>query len=124
MLRMSAHSLSIYLRSFLNNFCPHLLQQTSSINEILHVSRNQGTTDQPNVKYGLIWNWHYQNNRYLVGHRGWMPGVAHTMMANSQRNLGIILLSNGDITWGDDLAKKVSSTLVNIMEELFDCFEN
>ncbi|CAF3587805.1 unnamed protein product [Rotaria sp. Silwood1] len=123
MLRMSARSLSIYLRSFLNNFSPDLLQNLSSINEILHISRPEGSKDEPNVQYGLIWNWHYQNNRHLVGHRGWMPGVAHTMMANENRSLAVILLSNGDITWGDDLAKQVSSTLIDIMGQLFDCFE-
>ncbi|CAF2878320.1 unnamed protein product [Rotaria sp. Silwood2] len=123
MLRMSAHSLSIYLRSFLNNFFPDLLQNLSSINEILHVNRQEGSIDEPNVQYGLIWNWRYQNNRHLVGHRGWMPGVAHTMMTNEKRSLGVILLSNGDITWGDDLAKQVSSTLIDIMGQLFDCFE-
>ncbi|CAF4594395.1 unnamed protein product [Rotaria sp. Silwood1] len=123
MLRMSARSLSIYLRSFLNNFSPDLLQNLSSINEILHISRPEGSKDEPNVQYGLIWNWHYQNNRHLVGHHGWMPGVAHTMMANENRSLGVILLSNGDITWGDNLAKQVSSTLIDIMGQLFDCFE-
>ncbi|CAF4156067.1 unnamed protein product, partial [Rotaria sordida] len=81
----------------------------------------QGSIDEPNVQYGLIWNWRYQNNRHLIEHRGWMPGVAHTMMANEKRSLGIILLSNGDITWGDDLAKQVSLTLINIMGQLFDC---
>ncbi|CAF3339260.1 unnamed protein product [Rotaria socialis] len=123
MLRMSARSLSIYLRLFLNNFSPDLLQNVSSMNEMLHVSRQEGSRDEPDVQYGLIWNWRYQNNRRLVGHRGWMPGVAHTMMANEKRSLGVILLSNGDITWGDSLAKQVSSTLTDIMGQLFDCFE-
>jgi hypothetical protein len=59
----------------------------------------------------------------LIVRRGWMLGVAHTMMANEKRTLGVILLSNGDITWGDDLAKQVSSTLADIMEQLLDCFE-
>ncbi|CAF4373907.1 unnamed protein product, partial [Rotaria magnacalcarata] len=66
MLRMSARSLSIYLRLFLNNFSPDLLRNVSSMNEMLHVSRQEGSLDEPGVQY--------------VGHRGWMPGVAHTMM--------------------------------------------
>jgi hypothetical protein len=65
----------------------------------------------------------YQNNRHLVGHRGWMPGVAHTMMVHEKRSFDVILLSNGEIIWDDDLEKQVSSTLVNIMGQLFDCFE-
>ncbi|CAF2064027.1 unnamed protein product [Rotaria magnacalcarata] len=109
MLRMSARSLSIYLRLFLNNFSPDLLQNVSSMNEMLHVSRQEGSLDEPGVQY--------------VGHRGWMPGVAHTMMVNEKRRLGIILLSNGDITWSDSLAKQASSTLTDITGQLFDCFE-
>ncbi|CAF4584304.1 unnamed protein product, partial [Rotaria socialis] len=80
MLRMSAHSLSIYLRLFLNNFSLDLLQNVSLMNEMLHVSRPEGSLDEPSVQYGLIWNWLYQNNRHLVGHRGWILGVTHTMM--------------------------------------------
>ncbi|CAF4030117.1 unnamed protein product [Rotaria magnacalcarata] len=109
MLRMSARSLSIYLRLFLNNFSPDLLRNVSSMNEMLHVSRQEGSLDEPGVQY--------------VGHRGWMPGVAHTMMVNEKRSLGIILLSNGDITWSDSLAKQASSTLTDITGQLFDCFE-
>lgn len=123
MLRMSAHTLAIYLRSFLNNFSPRLLQNPSSIDEMLRIVRQESPIEEPDVLYALIWNWKYQNNRYLVGHRGWMPGTAHTMMVNEKRNLGVILLSNGDITWGDDVAKQISMTLVDIMGQLFDCFE-
>ncbi|CAF4890801.1 unnamed protein product, partial [Rotaria socialis] len=110
MLRMSAHSLSIYLRLFLNNFSLDLLQNVSLMNEMLHVSRPEGSLDEPSVQYGLIWNWLYQNNRHLVGHCGWILGVTHTMMVNEKRSLGVVLLSNGDITCGDSLAKQVSST--------------
>ena len=53
-----------------------------------------------------------------------MPGVAQTMMANEERTLGVLLLSSGDITWGDRLAQDVSETLVELMGQLFDCFES
>lgn len=124
MLRMSARSLSIYLRAFLNDFVPGLLQQRSSIDEMLRIVRHEGSTAEPDVQYALIWNWRSQNSRRLIGHRGWMPGVAHTMMANEERTLGVILLSSGDITWGDLAAQHVSETLVELMRQLFDCFEN
>lgn len=123
MLRMSAYSLSIYLRSFLNDFMPNLLQKPDSVEEMLHIVRQQGSATEPDVYYGLIWNWRRQHGRRLVGHRGWMPGVTHTMMVNEERTLGIILLSTGDITWGDDLAENVSSTLNHFLDQLFDCFE-
>ena len=90
---------------------------------MLRVIPHEGPTDEPNVQYALIWNWRYQNARHLVGHRGWVPGVAHTMMVNEKQTLGVILLSNGDITWGNELAKQVTSTLVDTMGQLFDCFE-
>ena len=124
MLRMSARSLSIYLRAFLNDFVPDLLRRRSSIDEMLRIVRHEGSTAEPDVQYGLIWNWRYQNNRRLIGHRGWMPGVAHTMMANEQRTLAVILLSSGDITWGDLSAQHVSETLAELMGQLFDCFKN
>ncbi|CAF1482216.1 unnamed protein product [Adineta ricciae] len=113
MLRMSAYSLSIYLQSFLNNFTPRLLKKSSTVDEMLRIVRQEGPVDEPDVQYALIWNWRTQKSRRLVGHRGWMPGIAHSMMTNAERSLGVILLSSGDITWGDALAQQVSSTLKN-----------
>ncbi|UJR14496.1 hypothetical protein I4U23_001492 [Adineta vaga] len=117
-LRMSAHSLAIFLQSFLNDF-PTLLQNSSSVDEMLRIVRHKDS----DVDYGLVWNWRRINGRYLVGHRGAVPGVTNIMMANEKRTLGVIILSNGDITKNDDQAKRVYETIINIMSKLFDYFE-
>lgn len=116
-LRMSAHSLSKFLQSFLNN-CSSLLLE-SSVDEMLRIVRHENA----DVEYGLIWNWRNIGGRCLVGHRGAVPGVTHVMMANEQRTLGVLILSNGDISTTDEHAKKVYETLIDLMLQLFDFFE-
>ena len=115
---MSARSLTIFLHSFLNNFSL-LLQNTSSVDEMLRIVRYE----QSDVEYGLVWNWRVIRGRRLVGHRGAIPGVINIMMANEARTLGIIILSNGDITKSDDQSKRVYETIIHIMSTLFDYFE-
>jgi hypothetical protein len=115
---MSARSLAIYLQSFLNDFYGILLH-SSSVYEMLRVVPNK----EEDVQIGLIWNWRVFKGKRFIGHRGAMPGVTNIMMANENRTLGVIILSNGDITKGDDLATKVYETIADLMTQLFDCFE-
>jgi hypothetical protein len=75
------------------------------------------------VQIGLIWNWRVFNGRRFVGHRGAMPGTINIMMANEKRTLGVIILSNGDITKDDDLARNIYETTIDLMVQLFNCFE-
>ena len=79
--------------------------------------------EQSDVEYGLIWNWRTIGERRFIGHRGAIPGITNIMMINEKRTLGVIILSNGDISKEDDQAKKVYETITNIMLKLFDCFE-
>ncbi|CAF3795966.1 unnamed protein product [Rotaria sp. Silwood1] len=79
--------------------------------------------EDSDVEFGLIWNWRIIRGRRFIGHRGAIPGVTNIMMANEKRTLGVIILSNGDISKDDDQAKKVYETIINIMLQLFDCFE-
>ena len=118
LLRMSAHSLAVYLQSFLRNF-PSILSNTNSTNEMIRVSAE----DYAEVQFGLIWNWRTFNGKRLVGHRGAMPGVTNLMMANEERSFGVILLSNGDVTKTDQSSVQVYETLTNLMTDLFQCFE-
>jgi len=116
---MSAHSLlAIFLQSFLNNFSS-LLLNSSSVDEMLKIVRHEDS----DVDFGLIWNWRILGRRRLVGHRSAIPDVTNIMMANEKRTLGVIVLSNGDIIKDDDQTKKVYATIINIMLQLFDCFE-
>ena len=118
LLRMSAHSLAIYFQSFLKNF-PSILSNGASTEEMIRVP----VEENADVQFGLIWNWRIFKGKRFVGHRGAMPGITNMMMANEQRNLGVILLSNGDVTKTDQSSITVYETLTNLMSSLFDCFE-
>ncbi|UJR17838.1 hypothetical protein I4U23_004737 [Adineta vaga] len=122
MLRMSAYSLSKYLRSFLNNF-PNLLHNSQSIDEMLSISSQTSYVNMTDVEFSLGWYWQVYNGRRFIGHDGSLPGLRTAMMANEKRNLGVIILTNGDITRNDMQASKVKETIVQLMTELFDCFE-
>jgi len=118
LLRMSAHSLAIYLQSFLNDFSS-LLSNSSSVEEMIRVPQDYNTE----VQVGLIWNWRIFKGKRFIGHRGAMPGITNLMMANEKRSLGVIILSNGDITKNDSSSIKVYETTTNLLTQLFDCFE-
>ena len=45
------------------------------------------------------------------------------MMANEKRDLDVIVLTNGDVTKFDDMAKQVYETTMDIIGHLFDCFD-
>jgi hypothetical protein len=49
--------------------------------------------------------------------------MGHIMMANEKRNLGVIVLTNGDVTRGDSQGHEVALTIYELMNQLFDCFE-
>ncbi|CAF3165294.1 unnamed protein product [Rotaria sp. Silwood2] len=115
---MSAHSLAKYLQSFLNNFWPLLLNSTSA-NELIRINLN----DNKQFQFGLLWHWETVDGRRFVGHRGSLPGITNIMMVNEKRTLGVIILSNGDISRWDDLAKTIFETITNLMITLFNCFE-
>lgn len=115
---MSAYSLAIYLQSFLNNFSS-LLSNSSSFEEMVRVTAEYDSEAQ----FGLIWNWRIFNGKRLIGHRGAMPGITNIMMVNENQSLGIVILSNGDITKDDTVSKQVYQTTVDLLTNLFDCFE-
>ena len=117
---MSAHSLAIYLQSFLNDFSS-ILSNASSIEEMIRTTTDD---NNPEVQFGLLWNWRIFNGKRLIGHRGSMPGITNMMMANEERSLGVIVLSNGDITKNDSSSIIVYETLTRLMTDLFDCFES
>ena len=116
---MSARTLSIFLRAFLNGF-PSLLTNPSSINEVLRVKPDANIDAQ----YGLIWHWQTYNGRRLVGHLGSIPGNVNVMLANEKRTLGVIILSNGDVsTMGSDPVK-IEAALRAMLAQLFDCYDS
>ena len=131
---MSAGTLSVYLRMFLNNGTPIL--HPRSIAEMRTVVGggtipfyNQdvsvnSTERRPPSQFGLSWYWETMSDgRRYIGHSGSMPGMKHLMLVNEKNNLGVIVLSNGDITAPTDLSKEILKTIENIHMSLFQCFE-
>ncbi|CAF3762381.1 unnamed protein product [Rotaria sp. Silwood1] len=109
LLRMSASTLSIYLRMFLSNGSSILRPQ--SITEMRTVvggglipfysqeSSSNSTVQQVLSEFGLSWYWQtMKDGRRYIGHSGAMPGMIHLMLVNEKNNLGVILLSNADDT--------------------------
>jgi hypothetical protein len=119
---MSVNSLGLFLQSFLNNFST-VLHNSSSIEEMLRVFPQESYMNVSENKFGLIWTWKIHGDRHLVGHQGSLPGITTTMMANEKRNLGVIILTNGDVIRADQQAKDVGETIIKLTNQLFDCFE-
>ncbi|CAF4753063.1 unnamed protein product [Rotaria sp. Silwood1] len=134
LLRMSAYSLSIFLRMFINNGSSLLSSQ--SITEMKTVVGNglirpyntnssSNSTDQlPPRRYGLCWHWRtLSNGHQYVGHSGCVPGMTHLMLVNEKHNIGVIVLTNADTTLPINLTRQIYNTIENIHVELFKCFE-
>ena len=90
---------------------------------MLHISPQKSYVNRSDSKYGLIWTWANISGRLLVGHQGSLPGIATLMMANEKRNLGVVILTNGDFVQGEQQNTKVGETIYKLTNQLFDCFE-
>jgi CubicO group peptidase (beta-lactamase class C family) len=120
--RMSARGLSLFLQAFLKNFTT-LLRNSSSVEQMVHVSPQESYPTGSPSEYGLIWNWITLGKRRLIGHQGSLIGATNIMLANEKRTLGAILLSTGDLSTNTSHSMEVGNALVSIMTQLFDCFE-
>ncbi|CAF3415144.1 unnamed protein product, partial [Rotaria sp. Silwood2] len=135
LLRMSARSLSVFLRMFINNGSSLLTSrsvaemQTIVGGDLLPYyiddSSSNSTGIRQSLKFGLGWHWQTLNNGHrYVGHGGGLPGMTHLMLVDKSNNIGVILLSNGDTFLPIDLSKKLYQTILDIHIRLFQCFEN
>lgn len=118
LLRMSLNSLSMYFRSFLNDFPDLLLYRSSTSRMIELVSGRNSDTE-----FGLGWYWQKLNGTRLIGHRGGMPTVVNRMFANENRTLGIILLSSADSQYAGSNGRKIRESIDNLLIHVFSCFE-
>ncbi len=131
---MSARSLSVFLRMFINNGYP--LLSSRSIDEMKTVvggglihpynpnSDNTPTNQLPTRRFGLCWHWRtLSNGRQYLGHGGTLPGMTHLMLVNEKHNIGVILLTNADTNPPIDLTREIYETIENIHMTLFKCFE-
>ncbi|CAF4175181.1 unnamed protein product [Adineta steineri] len=126
LLRMSAQSLSKFLRMFMNNGSS--LLHPRSIDEMRKVVNGVVPYDNSNppiLSFGLIWNWQKLRNRQrYIGHGGSMPGATHSMLINEQGTIGIIVLTNADVSPDNDISIRTRGKIEDIQMSLFSCFEN
>ncbi|CAF1417074.1 unnamed protein product [Adineta ricciae] len=90
---------------------------------MLSISPLTSYVSMSDVEFSLGWYWQTFRGRRFIGHDGSLPGVRTSMMANEKRNLGVIILTNGDIIQNDHHAEKVKATIVDLMMDLDDCYE-
>ncbi|CAF3189410.1 unnamed protein product [Rotaria sp. Silwood2] len=135
LLCMSARSLSVFLRMFINNGSSLLTSrsvaemQTIVGGDLLPYYiddfNSNSTGIRQSLKFGLGWHWQILNNGHrYVGHGGGLPGMTHLMLVDKTKSIGVILLSNGDTFLSIDLSKKLCQTILDIHIRLFQCFEN
>lgn len=91
--------------------------------EMLRIFPQENFANITSTKYSLIWNWVTIGNRGLVGHQGSLLGATNIMMANENRDLGVILLTNGDISSLNNATIAAGDTISTIISQQFDCFE-
>ena len=132
-LRMTARTLSVYLRMFVNNGSTVLRPQ--SIAEIKTIvgggmisiydpaaATNSSTVLMPSIT-GLGWYWETMSDgRRYIGHSGSLPGMMHLMLVNERHNLGVIFLSNGDTIMAT--GSEPFETVKNIHSSLFECYKD
>ncbi|UJR09010.1 hypothetical protein I4U23_013258 [Adineta vaga] len=134
LLRMSARSLSAFLRMFVNKGYP--LLSSHSIDEMKTVvgngliypynpSSNPNSTNQlPARRFGLCWHWRtLADGRQYIGHGGTLPGMTHLMLVNEKHNTGVIILTNADTNPPIEVSEKIYQTIENIHMSLFKCYE-
>ncbi|CAF1470624.1 unnamed protein product, partial [Adineta steineri] len=115
LLRMSANTLSVYLRMFLNNGSSILRPRSiaeirtivggGTIPDYGLIGNNNSTQESPSSQFGLSWYWQTMSNgRRYLGHSGSILGMIHLMLVDETNSVGVILLSNGDINTIDFMA--------------------
>ncbi|CAF3789888.1 unnamed protein product [Rotaria sordida] len=98
LLRMSAGTLSIYLRMFLNNGLPVLRPQSiAAMRTIVGGGvipsydpqwSNKSMELPPSQEFGLSWYWEtMKDGRRYIGHSGALPGMSHLMLVNEKNTL-------------------------------------
>ncbi|CAF4871495.1 unnamed protein product [Rotaria sp. Silwood1] len=126
LLRMSAKSLSLFLRMLMRNGYPLLhsrsiAEMRQTIDGVVpYQSANSTSTELPDPMLsfglGLIWE-ERRDGRRFFGHTGVMPAATHSMLINEQRTIGVIVLTN-------DLPRTTTAGVYNSgiaeLEELYE----
>ncbi|CAF3535605.1 unnamed protein product [Rotaria sp. Silwood1] len=110
LLRMSAKSLSLFLRMLMRNGYPLLHSHL--------IAEMQQTVD------GVVPYQKWRDGHRFLGHRGGMPAATHSMFINEQGDIGVIVLTNADLYANNEDSVKTKQALDKIRMSLFSCFEN
>lgn len=131
--RMSARSLSLFLRMFINNGSSLLSPRSIAEMKLVvgggllpyyGLDTINNSAEIPPIQVGLSWYWQtLSDGRRYIGHTGLLPGALHWMWVNEKNNLGMIILTNGDANVPNDRSKETRQLLENITFALFQCFE-
>ncbi|CAF1493245.1 unnamed protein product [Didymodactylos carnosus] len=124
-LRTSVTSLAKHLLMFINNGTYNGIQilKSETVNEIKKIQFHTSTS----LKVGLIYTYFdfkITKMRTVLGHNGGFIGVNSWMLMNPDTNIGVIVLSNGDVVnFNQYQSNKVTTALITITNYLFDVFE-
>ena len=131
LLRISARSLSKFVRMFINNgsslLSPRSIATMRTVvsgvvpYESIHLNGSAATVAQ--TEYGLIWNWRNMDGRRYIGHTGNMPGVANGILINEKSTIAVIVLTNGDATLNNAFSKHMADALTCIQLQLIHAYE-
>ena len=126
LLRMKIKDLSKFVQMFMNDGYP--LLHPSSINQMKKVvggGKIPSFDPLPSpLQYGLIWNWRIlPNGRRVIGHQDSFFGSTHLMMINEENKIGVLILTNGDISLTNPISTNINNLLIDTLMMLFHCFE-
>ncbi|CAF2079816.1 unnamed protein product [Rotaria magnacalcarata] len=133
--RMSARSLSIFLRMFMNQGSTIVTRQSiAEMRTIVGAGRipYYQKKSSKNTKellqeshFGLGWYWETASKgvRYM-GHSGTLLGMKHLILINEKNTVGVIVLTNEDNRRTIYLSRENPGTTTNIHMSLFQCFES
>ncbi|CAF1388044.1 unnamed protein product [Rotaria magnacalcarata] len=133
--RMSARSLSIFLRMFMNQGSTIVTRQSiAEMRTIVGAGRipYYQKKSSKNTKellqeshFGLGWYWETASKgvRYM-GHSGTLLGMKHLILVNEKNTVGVIVLTNEDNRRTIYLSRENPGTTTNIHMSLFQCFES
>ncbi|CAF0988773.1 unnamed protein product [Adineta ricciae] len=126
LLRVSGRTLSTFLQMFLRNGSNILHPRSiAEIRTVVGCGLISPSDQQSTQRFGLSWYWETMSDgRRYFGHGGSLPGIVNLMLINEKNNLGVIVLSNGDIIAPNDLSKATLATVQDLHMSLFDCFES
>ena len=130
--RMSARSLSIFLRMFVNNGSSLLSARSIAEMKLIvggglipyYDADAMNAAGVPVPSFGLSWYWQtLSDGRRYLGHSGALPGARHSMLINEEHTIGMIILTNADSNVPAERSREVQKLLENIHQSLFRCYE-